>query len=621
MNRKAEILYRLGEPFAAGLFEQENSTMIERYGLALRRYFEHAAPLPEAGRLYPAPGQNIWKQGGRFVNFYTPYSIDCDCDGLLEFGRRTLTDPFELNLLDRIIEELRFLRTSLIPPRFTVGGDGYTHSVLNYRRILHDGLRGYCKRVAAMSASPLRRALLDTLKGIRDFLHRSPGDIERCVMNPARDFYSAMRSFNFFFALDMYDSAGRFDDYMGEFYRGEPDAQQWVEELYQAVDLYSGWHFLHSGRYPAFTAICLRAQKLRRPNSGIIIDPDTPQEIWEEIFDRWAAGVPCPSLYNGPAYRKAIARMSGTAGCDRKRFAFGGCTELMFEGCSNIGSVDGGINLLDILNNSTPEKFHADIRRKIEECAEGIRANCEFAARYRPQLIRTLFIDDCIDRETEYNAGGARCCGSVFNVAGLIDAANSLAAMRGVKERFGNDSQEVDEIARKLAEFTFREIRKHRMRLGGPAYPAVILLTGYAWHGSYVDASADGRRAGAPVVDSVGAAAGTDRNGPTALLNSVAKLPAQLGVGTLVLNVRLQRSLASSPANRSKLQALIRGFFAQGGLQIQPTLIDQKTLEKAYENPDAYPELIVRIGGYSEYYCRLTRDLQFEVLKRTEHMM
>ena len=159
------------------------------------------------------------------------------------------------------------------------------------------------------------------------------------------------------------------------------------------------------------------------------------------------------------------------------------------------------------------------------------------------------------------------------------------------------------------------------MRQGGPAYPAVILLTGYAWHGSYVDASADGRPAGAPVVDSAGAVAGPHRNGPTALLNSVAKLPSRLGIGTLVLNVRLHRSLAASRTKRKLLKALLRGFFEQGGLQLQPTLIDQETLKKAYENPAAHPELIVRIGGYSEYYNRLSRELQFEVLKRTEHMI
>jgi len=109
-------------------------------------------------------------------------------------------------------------------------------------------------------------------------LRRAPGDIAACAEHPARDFRSAMRSFNFFFALDCYDSAGRFDDYMGEFYNGEPDAQMWLEELYRAVDLHDGWHFLHTAKHPAFTRLCLRAHKLRRPNSGLLAGPETPPE-------------------------------------------------------------------------------------------------------------------------------------------------------------------------------------------------------------------------------------------------------------------------------------------------------------------------------------------------------
>ena len=212
-------------------------------------------------------------------------------------------------MLDRVIDELDYFRSDLIPPRYRIGGNGWTHCVLNYRRILDEGLGGYRKRVNAMPPSPLRRALSDTLAGITDFLRRAPGDIAACAEHPARDFRSAMRSFNFFFALDCYDSAGRFDDYMGEFYNGEPDAQMWLEELYRAVDLHDGWHFLHTAKHPAFTRLCLRAQKLRRPNSGLLAGPETPPEIWEELFDVWGRGVPVPPSTT----KRPTGAASGTA--------------------------------------------------------------------------------------------------------------------------------------------------------------------------------------------------------------------------------------------------------------------------------------------------------------------
>ncbi|MGE4564380.1 MAG: glycine radical domain-containing protein, partial [Victivallaceae bacterium] len=428
-------------------------------------------------------------------------------------------------------------------------------------------------------------------------------------------------SFGFFYALDGYDSAGRFDEYLGEYFRDEPDAEAWLAELYRMVDLQGGWHFIHTGRNPEFTRRCLRAQTLRRPNSGLLVGPDTPTEIWDEIFDLWGKGIPSPALYSEAGYRRGLRAYPEIARADRERFVFGGCTELMFEGCSSIGSIEAGINLLEIWNQSTPTRFAADLRLRLEELAAGVKANSEFAARNRPQLIRTLFIDDCIEHNLEYRAGGARCNGGVVNVAGLTDTANAIAAARGIQAKFGNDHPEVDAIARRLAETVFRQIRHHPMRNGGPAFPAVIMFVTYPYHGSYVDGSAGGRPAGAPLADSAGAATGDDRHGPTALLNSVAKLPSQLGIGTLVLNLRIERDLAADPVKRRKLQALLQGFFAQGGLQLQPTLIDRDTLQKAYRNPDAHPELIVRIGGYSEYYQRLSRELQLAVLERTEHLL
>lgn len=232
-------------------------------------------------------------------------------------------------------------------------------------------------------------------------------------------------------------------------------------------------------------------------------------------------------------------------------------------------------------------------------------------------LAAGMYEDENASIVERYGRGLRRYFGSIFNVAGLTNAINALGAMQGIKEKFGNDSTRIDEIARELTGYTFKLIRKYPMRLGGPAYPAVILLTAFTDQGRCIDATPDGRKAGAPVVDSIGAVPGTDMNGPTALLNSVAKLPSQQGLGTLVLNFRVRRSLTVT--HRAELRALIQSFFAMGGLQLQPTLIDQETLQKAYENPEDYPNLIVRIGGYSEYFNRLSRAHQLDILKRTEH--
>ena len=150
-------------------------------------------------------------------------------------------------------------------------------------------------------------------------------------------------------------------------------------------------------------------------------------------------------------------------------------------------------------------------------------------------------------------------------------------------------------------------------------FPAVILLTAFVRQGQFVDATPDGRAAGAPVVDSIGPVPGTDRQGPTAMLKSVGKLPLDLASATPVLNVRLQKTLLQE--SRPQVKALIESFFAMGGMQIQVTVVDQETLRKAFENPAAYPDLMVRIGGFCAYFRDLSRQHQLDILKRTDHRM
>lgn len=110
---------------------------------------------------------------------------------------------------------------------------------------------------------------------------------------------------------------------------------------------------------------------------------------------------------------------------------------------------------------------------------------------------------------------------------------------------------------------------------------------------------------------------GTDRKGPTALLKSCLAIPQKKGIGTLVLNLRLEKSMLKQEGSLGKLKALVLTYFEHGGLQIQSTIADQEALKKALLEPDKYPNLMIRIGGYSEYFNRLSDELKKEVIKRT----
>jgi len=114
---------------------------------------------------------------------------------------------------------------------------------------------------------------------------------------------------------------------------------------------------------------------------------------------------------------------------------------------------------------------------------------------------------------------------------------------------------------------------------------------------------------------------GRDTNGPTAMLNSVTRLPLHLAVGTPVLNMRCAREALSTATGRRNTRALIEAYFRMGGLQIQISVLDQEALLDALEHPERHEDLIVRIGGYSAYFNRLSEDLKREVIKRTEYVV
>jgi len=114
--------------------------------------------------------------------------------------------------------------------------------------------------------------------------------------------------------------------------------------------------------------------------------------------------------------------------------------------------------------------------------------------------------------------------------------------------------------------------------------------------------------------DSIGAIHGKDKLGVTAFMNSAAKLHQHMALGTLVLNLRLQKQ-----SIKKALRPLVTGYFEQGGMQVQVSCLSKEDMIDAMNNPQKHENLIVRIGGYSEYFNRLSPELQKTVLERTDY--
>ena len=684
----SDVFSEVGEPFAAGLFEEAAATYQARFARAFKRVIDaQEAPDYTSGQLYPAC-LPLWNAPDRQCGYHYSHTLYCHAnelknkiakhfDGVLEAcesQRERQRVEAERIAVVHAVEELDFLANhNPILPRFDVGGRGWTHGVMDFESALAEGLEGIRKRMdkQAKDAPDFHAAEREVLDALEGFVGRcqkklseanAPAALQKAFaqvpMKGARNFYEAMLAYNLFWYFEGADSAGQVDRILAP-YLAETDAPEPLfREFWQHFDLCDGWHVVLDCKSP-LAAAAIKAQRgIRRPNSGLFVDDDIPDNVLDAVFDNWAAGTPCPSLYSRASYLAGGGNAFGLAAPDRDKLCFGGCTELMVQGCPHVGSIEAGLNVLEVLSMTRPEAFTSyeafkeslfgTLDRKLDEVCECAVAYRRFIAKWRPNPLRTLFYRDCLENARDFNDFGARYNASVINVAGLTNLVNSMVALRHAYDgrlsvdaaglmrqlegnypepalrrellslpKFGNGDAEADEVAKELAEHLFRRIRRHSTPELA-MLPSVIMFTIYADMGAGLPATADGRRAGEAVADSFGAMQGTNTEGPTALLRSASTPDQSEAIGTAVLNIRLAKSLLASQESRQKVKALITAYFRRGGLQLQATVADKETLQKALEQPDRYPELVVRIGGYSEYFQRLGHALQAEVVKRTE---
>ena len=164
-----------------------------------------------------------------------------------------------------------------------------------------------------------------------------------------------------------------------------------------------------------------------------------------------------------------------------------------------------------------------------------------------------------------------------------------------------------------------KELSKYKTRQGGGYEVTIAPVSTHIVYGMLCGATPDGRKKGEPLSDSVSPAQGTDVNGPTASIKSVANLEhVNFAQGT-IFNMKLHPAALESKAGMAKWASMIRTYFDLGGWEIQFNVVDERTLRRAQEHPENYRNLIVRVAGYSDYFVDLTPALQEEIILRTAH--
>jgi formate C-acetyltransferase len=154
---------------------------------------------------------------------------------------------------------------------------------------------------------------------------------------------------------------------------------------------------------------------------------------------------------------------------------------------------------------------------------------------------------------------------------------------------------------------------------GGVYQPGFYTVSAHVPMGAHVGATPDGRLAGTPLADGgLSPAAGRDRRGATAALRSVSKLNLKLASNGTLLNMKFLPAFFEGPQALEKFVLLLRGFCRLHIPHVQFNVVSAETLRRAQARPEEYRSLVVRVAGYSAYFTELDKELQDEIISRTE---
>lgn len=426
-----------------------------------------------------------------------------------------------------------------------------------------------------------------------------------------------------------------------------------------------------------FALLALEAQKVVNeaiPQLSLRWHNSMDKILLDKAIEVLSTGSTMPIIYNDEVNVPAIEKAFGVNHQEAEQYVMYGCGEYIIEHRS-VGSPDAALNVLKALdvtlNNGidtyagkkrglslgafetfeTFEQLQAAFAHQLEYqislLAEAQSSIYRTTGRYAAFPALSLLYDDCIARAKPILAGGVRYLGGIIETFGNNSAADALYAIKKLVyddkslshnkllevlkanfegyegerrtmlalPKFGNDIQEVDEMSVWLNTTLCQAAIAQKNFTILDTFLVVLINNGDSvLHGKKTAASADGRKSGAPLSNGNQPTSGMDHNGITALLNSMAKLPAAIHAGA-THNIKFTRdTLRMKP---TQIKALIKGYFAKGGTQVMITTTDKNELELALVKPEEFRHIFVRVGGYSERFVDLPVDIQTEIINRT----
>lgn len=425
--------------------------------------------------------------------------------------------------------------------------------------------------------------------------------------------------------------------------------------------------------------------RVDQPSVNFRWTDDMPEEAWQAVLALIRTGMGFPALLYDPCCMKAQMKNGvskddvwnyGFVGC--VEMAIPGkenaMTELarlnlpkLLDLLLHQGKDTCSDKTFQMKNQKTPAEFktYEELEQaylnELEYWVRKIIRNLNriehlYAEKY-PLPYLSVLTEDCIGSRKDVMAGGARYTGVGFNLGGIGTAVDALAAIRDVvydknmvtleacmeildddfedseqiqrylsarAPKYGNDQSrewDVDQIAFRLEKRVSDTLKEYRNYWGGPYRLGLYTVEDHAIMGMHTGATADGRKSGESLSNSSGASQGKDTHGPTALINSVTNFPMEEADNGMVLDMKFTPSLLEEETGKRALRSLIGTYFHKGGMEMQISVVSGETLRAAQEHPENYADLIVRVSGFSAYFCSLRKATQDEIIKRTEHVM
>jgi len=416
---------------------------------------------------------------------------------------------------------------------------------------------------------------------------------------------------------------------------------------------------------------------LLQPSNNLQLSAESPDRFLRAGLEVIRKGYGFPSVFNTDAVVKELMRQ-GKSVEDAREGGTSGCVEAGAFG-KEAYILTGYFNLVKLLelalNNGVDPRTGKQLGPKTGDAADFAtfdelfeawraqvghfvdikhRGNAIWERAYAedaPAPFLSIIIDDCIATGRDYNAGGARYNTSYIQGVGIGSITDSLSAIKhhvfdeqrltitellealvddfegreslrrqlvNRTPRYGNDDDRADDLMVRCFETFFEAVDGRPNGRGGKYHIDMLPTTCHVYFGSVIGAMPDGRRAGQPLSEGISPVQGADRKGPTAVFKSAAKMD-HLRTGGTLLNQKFTPQLLEGKPGIDLLVGLVRGYFGMDTHHVQFNVVSADTLREAQADPEAHRNLIVRVAGYSDYFCDISRELQDEIIERTEH--